>query len=85
MPGWLVEMFVGKQPRKGPGGVFIEWVDKYWRKDKPADRISEHVVTEDGKVLRDLAEPLSEHFGRGSDKPELKAARLVELGLKAKK
>jgi hypothetical protein len=55
------------------------------QREPAADRISGHVVTEDGKVLRDLAEPLSEHFGRGSDKPELKAARLVELGLKAKK
>jgi hypothetical protein len=79
--GWLVEMVVGKQPRKGPGGVFIEWVDKYWRIDKPSDRCIEHVVTETGEVLRDVNEPLSRHFGHGSDKPELKASRLAKQAL----
>jgi hypothetical protein len=77
-------MIVGKQPRKGPGGVFLEWVDKFWRKDKPADRYIERVVTEGGEVLRDVDEPLSEHFGHGSDKPQLRAAREAEKALKAK-
>jgi hypothetical protein len=73
--GWLVDIVVGQVPRKGPGGVFIEWVDKFWRKDKPADRYVEHVVTETGEILRDVDEPLSDHFGRGSAKPELRAER----------
>ena len=66
--GWLVEMFLEKQTRNAPGGIFIGWVDKYWRKDKLADRYTEHVVTEDGESLRDVDEPLSQ--GRGSDKPQ---------------
>jgi hypothetical protein len=69
-------MFVGKQPRKALGGVVIGWVDKFWRKDKPADRYIERVVTEEGEVLKDVDEPLSAHRGHGSDKPELKAERL---------
>jgi hypothetical protein len=48
-----VEMFVGKQPCKALGGVVIDWVDKFWRKDKPADRYIERVVTEEGEVLKD--------------------------------
>jgi hypothetical protein len=78
-------MFIGKQVRKGPGGIFIEWVDKYWRKDKPANRYVEHVVIEAGEVLRDADEPLTEHFGHGSDKPELRATRKAEKAPKAGK
>jgi hypothetical protein len=78
--GYLVEMFVGKQPRKALGGVIIGWVDKFWRKDKSADRYIEHVVTEEGEVLKDVDEPLSAHRDHGSDKPELKAERLKVKG-----
>jgi hypothetical protein len=73
-------MFVGKQPRKALGGVVIDWVDKFWRKDKPADRYIERVVTEEGEVLKDVDEPLSAHRDHGSDKPELKAERLKAKG-----
>src|SRR5436190_2069226 len=78
MRGWLVEMIVGKEPHKGPHGVFIEWVNKYRRIDKPADRYIERVVTEAGEILRDVDEPLGSHLGHGSDKPKLRLARLAE-------
>jgi hypothetical protein len=78
--GFLVEMFVGKQPRKAVGGVVIGWVNKVWRKDKPADRYIEHVVTEEGEVLKDVDGPLRAHRGYGSDKSELKAERLKVKG-----
>jgi hypothetical protein len=72
--GWLSDVFVGRQPRKGPGGVFIGWVNKLRRIDKPADRYIEHVATEGGEVLRDIDEPLGVHQGHGSDRADLKAA-----------
>jgi hypothetical protein len=78
--GFLVKLFVGKQPRKALGGVILGWVDKTWRIDKPADRIIEHVVSEEGEILKDVDEPLSAHRGHGSDKPELKAERLKAKG-----
>jgi len=76
LPGWLVDMFVGKQPRKGPGGVIIGWVDKLRRIDKAANRYVEHVVTESGQVLRDIDEPLRAHQGHGSDRADIKSARV---------
>jgi hypothetical protein len=72
VPGWLVEMIVGKVLRKSVG----DFVHKYWRLDRAADRYVEHIETEDGKIIRDVDEPLRLHVGHGSDKPELKAARL---------
>jgi hypothetical protein len=73
----LVEMIVGKVLRKSVG----DFVEKYWRLDRAADRYIEQIKTEDGETLKDVDEPLSSHVGHGSDKPELKAARVPE-GLK---
>ena len=55
-------------------------MDKFWRKDRPADRYIEHVVTEEGEVLKDVDEPLRAHRDHGSAKPELKAERLRAKG-----
>jgi hypothetical protein len=75
----LVEMVIGKVLRKSVG----DFVQKYWRLDRAADRYVEHIETEDGEVLRHVDETLREHHGHGSDKPEFKAARLAK-GKKAK-
>ncbi|MEK9281175.1 acyltransferase [Bradyrhizobium sp. ISRA442] len=72
---WLVDMIVGHEPRRAKGGVLMGWVEKFWRMDRPADLYQERVVTEDGQVLRDVEEPLSAHFGHGSDRPDLKEER----------
>jgi len=45
------------------------WVHKEWYINREQDLYRELVVAEDGTVLRDVEEPLSEHRGHGSDRP----------------
>lgn len=52
------------------------WTDKSLVRDYEQDRYVEKVVREhDGAILRDVAEPLSAHRGRGSDRPDRRVAR----------
>lgn len=46
--------------------------------DKRADRYTEIVRDKQGKIIHETDEPLSEHKGRGSDKPELRRKRAIE-------
>ena len=74
--GWLIDMFVGQDFRHD----IKDWVNKFRRIDRADARYIEHIVTEDGKVIKDVNEPLSAHRGHGSDKPVLKAERLKAKG-----
>jgi len=67
-------MVIGKVLRKSIG----DFVEKYWRLDRAADRYVEQIKTEDGEILRDVDERLSSHVGHGSDKQEPKAARVAK-------
>ncbi|WP_147310660.1 hypothetical protein [Cupriavidus taiwanensis] len=47
------------------------WMDKVRIIDKNNDYYREHVTDrESGEVFRDVEEPLSRHFGRGTAKPK---------------
>jgi hypothetical protein len=50
-------------------------VRKTQTRDHEADVYQESVWTEDGTLLHHDSSSLTEHTGRGSDKPELRAAR----------
>jgi hypothetical protein len=66
------EQFVGADQTVADG----TWTDKVMVRDHENARYSERVVREgDGVVVRDVDEPLSEHRGRGSDRPDRRAAR----------
>jgi hypothetical protein len=60
----LKEVFVGSQLRKAVG----DYIDKRRVIDRENNWYEEYVETETGEVLRNVAHPLSEHTGRGSDK-----------------
>jgi hypothetical protein len=62
----LTEIFTGSEPRRSVG----DFVTKERVIDRANDRYREKVVTDEGEVLRDVDEPLSQHKGRGSDKPK---------------
>lgn len=64
------EQFVGAA--KSADG---SWVEKATRQDREADRYLEHITGPDGSVLHHDEGPLSEHWGHGSDKSELRAPR----------
>ncbi|MCR9221072.1 MAG: hypothetical protein NXI21_12680 [Alphaproteobacteria bacterium] len=59
-----LEGFVGSEPRKSKD----DFVYKERHIDRESDRYRELVRDEDGTVIRDVDEPLSEHIGRGSAK-----------------
>ena len=66
------EQFVGADHTKADGS----WTEKTVLVDHETDRYVERVVRErDGAIVRDVDEPLSAHTGRGSDRPDLRAAR----------
>ena len=46
----------------------LVFVRKFRRMDRATDRYRERLKTEDGKVLKDVDEPRSEHRGHGLDK-----------------
>ena len=74
--------FVGRRSGRSRGGIVLtsfhgddqsadgSWVKKDRIEDRERDRYYEHVVAEDGTVLRHEDEPLSEHRGHGSDRPD---------------
>lgn len=55
------------------------WRDLTRVRDYENDRYFEHIEDASGQVIRHVEEPLSEHTGRGSDKP----ARRTERAAKA--
>lgn len=64
------QQFVGAE-RSADGS----WVEKATLQDHESDRYLEHVVDPEGTMIHHDEGPLSEHKGRGSDKPGLRAAR----------
>jgi hypothetical protein len=66
------EQFVGADQTVADG----TWTEKGVVVDYENDRYIERVVREhDGVELRNVDEPLSSHRGRGSDRPDRRAAR----------
>jgi hypothetical protein len=66
------EQFVGADQTVSDG----TWTEKAVVVDYENDRYVERVVREqDGVELRNVDEPLSSHHGRGSDRPDRRAAR----------
>ena len=70
----IFEGFQGHEERRdpnNPGGVYKEWAIDRGAKGSAEKRYRELVVDHrTGEVLREIDEPLPEHRGRGSAKPE---------------
>jgi hypothetical protein len=62
--GWLAEHFQGREQRKSVG----DFVEKFRLIDRENNRYIERIVIQDGTVLRDVDEPLTDHSDHGSAK-----------------
>jgi hypothetical protein len=60
----ILEMKSGEELRVSRG----DWVSKERRIDRENDHYMEKVVDEDGNVIREVSERLSDHIGHGSAK-----------------
>jgi hypothetical protein len=66
--GFVVELLEGWFPTRASGGTVKGWVTRSRRVDRLDDIYGERVVAEDGTVIVDKVEKLSEHRGHGSAK-----------------
>jgi hypothetical protein len=82
--GWFQKVFTASNVRQANGK--LAEVTRSMKRKRFGNWYSEKVVdSESGAAIHECEEPLDVHRGHGSDKPELKAARLGEGLVRSRK